>query len=850
MAPFCNHHTHLTYSFHPPFPNPNPHLTSSQIRFSVLSRAHFPYRKRLSTDTVHQQRHGKRKGYIFAQNFNEFARDGGTTETSQPPLSSDTDTFRSRKGNVEDGYVGLFIRMLGMDNDPLDREQAINALWRYSQGGKESIDEIVKFPGCVNLTIILLKSDHGSVSEAAAGLLRTISSVNIYRASVAEAGAIEEINGLLSRPNLPGEVKEQCVCTLWNLSVDEKIRVKMAKVDFLLPKLVRFLGDEDIKVREAAGGVLANLALSPSSHEIMVEAGVIPKLAEILKNKEEESKTIKKEARNVLLELANDEYYRILIVEEGFVLVPIVGADAYKSFSSPSHSWPTLPDGTEIKRDPSTPSKYGAGELLLGLNIKDKNINLEEGKVDAIVGRSQQQFLARIGAIEMEEGIKLDPGAAPHPRFTLLPWRDGVARLVLILGLEDVSVIEKAAHSIAVSCINEHIRLLFKEAGAIKRLVCLLAHDNDAVRFASAHALDRLSISYNVSRIIESHGVVDPLLDILKDVNTSQSLIEKAMSILSWISNPDEEMMNTIQGSLDQSSEFIAGLEGALSEPSELKETTTREKILKSGVIPHIIETMKSSTPALQQKAACILENIAINEHYATAITGEGVASGLEHCFRLKCKDENEENEVIQRELDAIEAEEVGLAVSAASRLLTRLLAFEECCQAIDSTHFFHILCRVLKSNIPLRAKDWVAACLIKLETLAGPSGNLDCPIDMEVTLHETIPRLVEEMRSSFSSELQEAAVVELNQIISRGVADYARQVAARGGIFPLVKLIDQGSERARNAGLAILYNLSMDSENHAAIMAAGSVPVLRRIVLSERPQWTRALHLLQTLPT
>lgn len=72
-------------------------------------------------------------------------------------------------------------------------------------------------------------------------------------------------------------MKEQSICTLWNLSVDEKHRLKIANSD-ILPLLIKSLEDEDINVKEAAGGVLANLALSRSNHNIMVEAGVIPKL--------------------------------------------------------------------------------------------------------------------------------------------------------------------------------------------------------------------------------------------------------------------------------------------------------------------------------------------------------------------------------------------------------------------------------------------------------------------------------------------------------------------------------------------------------------------------------------------
>ena len=76
-------------------------------------------------------------------------------------------------------------------------------------------------------------------------------------------------------------MKEQSLCTLWNLSVDEKLRVKIAKRD-ILQLLVKLLEDEDIRVKEAAGGILANLALTHSNHDAMVEAGIIPKLVRFL----------------------------------------------------------------------------------------------------------------------------------------------------------------------------------------------------------------------------------------------------------------------------------------------------------------------------------------------------------------------------------------------------------------------------------------------------------------------------------------------------------------------------------------------------------------------------------------
>lgn len=194
------------------------------------------------------------------------------------------------------------------------------------------------------------------------------------------------------------------------------------------------------------------------------------------------------------MELAKDEYYRILVIEEGLVPVPIIGAAAYQSFRPDLHSWPSLPDGIEIEQTSKGPSRFGASELLIGLNIDDKSINIDEAKMNAIVGKTQQQFLARIGAIEMENRKKSLSESSTDHRHTLLPWMDGVARLVLILKLEDEAAISRAAESIADASINEHMRVAFKEAGAIKHLVQLLGRNNISIKLAVTRALERLSI--------------------------------------------------------------------------------------------------------------------------------------------------------------------------------------------------------------------------------------------------------------------------------------------------------------------------------------------------------------------
>ncbi|KAL5162481.1 Protein ARABIDILLO 1 [Glycine soja] len=778
----------------------------------------------------------------FVARANGNARDGAVDATS--PLGIDAVT--STSSGLSDGYVALFVRMLGIDRDPLDREQAIVALWKYSLGGKKCIDTLMQFPGCINLVVNLLRSESNSACEAAAGLLRSLSSVNLYRNSVADSGAIEELNRLLRQSSLASEVKEQSLSTLWNLSVDEKLCIKISKTE-ILPLAIRYLDDEDIKVKEASGGILANLASSRVNHNIMVEAGVIPKLAKFLTSNLEGSKVLRKVTRNALLELVKDKYYSILVIEEGLVPVPLIDAAAFKSFTPGIHLWPMLPDGTEIERTSRQPSRYGASELLLGLNIDDKNANLEEAKVNAIVGRTQQQFLARVGALEMEQKTMPHSECSNDQRFTLLPWMDGVARLVLILELEDRFAIIKAAESIATACINEHMRIAFREAGAIKHLVRLLNCDDNSVQLAATQALERLSVSNIVCRVIEAEGVLGPLVSILKCSEIAGTILEKSLNILARILDPSKVMQLKAFGGTkgDCVSTGFSSTEQAVSK------TYTRNDILDSVFIAHLVEIMKSSPPSLQEKAATVLEFVALTDPTLAPIIFLDIESGLNSAFQQKIlkisADMESDVEDQFSEAYAIEFEEAGLAIAAASRLLTRLLDHEQFRHKINSSQFIDLLRGILRSCIPLHNKKWVATCLVKLSSLSGSITSL-YPINVEVTLYETIPRLLEQIKTSFSPEAQETAVVELNRIISEGVVDYTEAIISDEAIYSLVNLIEEGSDRAVEASLAILYNLSMDSENHSALVAAGAVQVLKRSVLANRPHWERALLLLRIL--
>ncbi|ONM15299.1 ARM repeat superfamily protein [Zea mays] len=527
--------------------------------------------------------------------------------------------------NSGSAYLGLFVRLLGLDNDTRDREHAVCTLYQYSLGGRKSIDEIMQFPGCIVLIISLLKSESILACEAATGLLRNITSVHIYRKMAGESGAMEEIINLLCKSTITPKILEQCLCTIWNFSIDEKWRYKVLKSDVLM-KIVGYLDEEDIQVKEAAGGIISNLALSSSSHGALVEVGVIPKLVHLLQTKEDDYKIIRKEAKSSLIQLATDDCYYSLIIEEGLVRVPLVGSAAYKAFKPLPHSWPSFPDGSKIQRS-SHPSKYGATELLLGLSVNENDTKPDEAKINAMIGRSNQQFLARVGAIELDDQGQEESGSEKNDMYTILPWVDGVARLVLILGLEDVSAIKKAARAMGDASINEHMRTSFKEAGAVKPLLQLLKHKDVHVREAGAYALEKLCVSATVCHNIKTEGGLELLVNIVKDRHTPVELLEKIIYILSrmfdmgicMVAVPDTEGYKDSENSAKTS----------------VNQEMSSELIFDFDAISHLTEVLKEASPRLQAKVCCVLDHIAASEQHATAMTAACTGSVIEAILEI-----------------------------------------------------------------------------------------------------------------------------------------------------------------------------------------------------------------------
>ena len=181
-------------------------------------------------------------------------------------------------------------------------------------------------------------------------------------------------------------------------------------------------------------------------------------------------------------------------MEEGLVPVPLIGASAYRSFKPLLDKTPSFPEEIDLDASP-LPSTFGAGNLLLGLNAKKKSYDIDEATQLAIDGRARQHFLGRIGLLEKEAKAQVsDQTVNGKDQVTIMPWYDGIPRLVLILGLDDVSVGRLAASTISEIAVNEEIRQVIHKAGSIPHLIRLLGSGDELATEAAASALEKLAI--------------------------------------------------------------------------------------------------------------------------------------------------------------------------------------------------------------------------------------------------------------------------------------------------------------------------------------------------------------------
>ncbi|GBG90248.1 hypothetical protein CBR_g50426 [Chara braunii] len=835
---------------------------------------------------------------------------------------------------IQEGYVPLFVRMLGLDSPIEEREEAVCALWSHSANGRECLDEIVGIPGSVNLLAMLLLCGRTRASRAAAGLLSNIASVEEYAQIADKAGAIEGAVGVLQRPMISFEVKVQAAGILVNITKTEWGRKRVADLE-VVPLLLTMVQRGVKEEKEAAAEVLSNIAASRSFCKIFAEAGAVHKLASVIITDakkqlavEDSMASLRRHCRRALTSLAQDDEMRLDIIAEGLVPVPVTEAGLFNpggvkaiatatatkprsevegaacdtapsdplSGSRPSSDLPPTASVDEerstkeaaLRRDlfglgvfasagggsssssssssPGTPDQHQGGEAVPA-ESRDPPTGYDEEQI-------QREFLARIG---LEEGREtgnvprkndVENGGQGCRRRMIMSKTDGIPRVVLLLGLSDPSQASVAAEAVAELAILQENRKLLTAAGAIPRLIQLLTAGNECAIEAAAYAIEKMALSLSVKRSFVRSGAIDVLVSILRADDATRLVKAKVASALMILTEGgntgDQGGSNDEDGDDDSAilSEFVrgevsgnSGMEGEgddrAGSGAQSFAGDPRAKIVACGGVAPLIQMMVSCRgDEGGDKAARVLAGIAAEEVNAVALVSSGLVPAIEILLgkwmdAKGIEDAKAEDAWMDSDWDVM---------SSVARIVCNVLSVERLRWVVSGTFLEEGLKVLLRSKAPRRVKEHVASALLMIEEFKrGPgwqrNGATLGTVDIEVAVHDTIPRLIDQLGGTYPKHVRERAVIQLRNLACCGVREYSAAIAQCGGIWPIVRLLRNASPWAREAALLVLCNLASDSGNIPSIIAAGAARRLECIVREGGPEWKIALSLLRSLP-
>jgi hypothetical protein len=686
-------------------------------------------------------------------------------------------------------------------------------------------------------------------------------SVRILPFRVYEAGAVEAVIGVLQQWNHEAPaVRQQALGLLQNLSAgrtegrqilaSQGADLCVALLNLSFPPEERAADPATppapvpqewrrlITTDEAAAvlSILANLAASEANRGPIASAGAISSLAKLLSS-EDAPVVVRSKAKSVVTELAKSAELKARFVEAGLVPVPLIKA-----------------------RDFSTVAKS--------------------------LGDSPS---AQVAAAESAR------------KYKVLPRREGVARLVLMLGLGDPAPVAAAAEEIRDLAVTDQNRQDLSQAGAVPMLVRLLAAGGDEgpgqagagadrgvgglsgenegqkkgnedgyaeVARAAAEALSNMCRSKSVRSKVEKAAGVEGLVWLLKTGAEKQR--KAAAEALFWLMQEDDgtaepeapRQGGSIEGLIDL---IVAGKATGSAEEKELQGEGGRAppldrsgKLVAAGGLPRLVEMLGEGTPEESGTAASIISRVATEEKGATAAIDAQVVPALERLLsqrvigaNVTSADTISDAEVELSDDEILLRRRLWAAQAAGAQLVASLARHEKTRGPLQTANLHGALSALLGLDVPPEEKEAVSAALVALEQRVDfPSGGPSRETEREIAINVEIPQRLSEMSTGLLPE-KERAVIELLYIVKSSSDDeaYLAAVASNGGIFPLVDVLRECSEKCSLAALTILDMLTLDEGNHLVMLEAGAEEVLERIARSNNNHWKLAMRVLRRLP-
>ncbi|KAL2621339.1 hypothetical protein R1flu_001544 [Riccia fluitans] len=213
---------------------------------------------------------------------------------------------------VSDGAIAPLVRLLESGSS-LAKEKAAAALQGLAYTAENA--RAVAAHGGIPALIELCRIGTPGAQAVAAGAIRNLAGVLELRASIAEEGAIPIIISLVTSGTALAQ--EHAVAALQNFSLnDDKMRQAISREGGIQP-LLRYLDSAaNPRAREITMEALRNIAALPANSDLLIEAGFLPRLINVLRNG---PLTAQQSAAEAICHLASTNETRRALGEAGII---------------------------------------------------------------------------------------------------------------------------------------------------------------------------------------------------------------------------------------------------------------------------------------------------------------------------------------------------------------------------------------------------------------------------------------------------------------------------------------------------------------------------------------------------
>uniref|UniRef100_A0A0C9QXS4 RING-type E3 ubiquitin transferase n=1 Tax=Wollemia nobilis TaxID=56998 RepID=A0A0C9QXS4_9CONI len=203
-----------------------------------------------------------------------FSRDGNEAMVAQAAETAKT-------------TVAYLVGKLATGSPEVQR-QAAHELRLLAKCGTDNRKRIAE-AGAIPLLVHLLSSSDAEAQENAVTALLNVSIYDNNKALIMAApGAVEGIVGVIERGGTM-ESRENAAATIFSLAVVEDYKISIGGRSAAIPALVRLLCEGSTRGKKDAATALYNLSVYKGNRPVVVRAGAVPVLLDLVVNRDKDS---------------------------------------------------------------------------------------------------------------------------------------------------------------------------------------------------------------------------------------------------------------------------------------------------------------------------------------------------------------------------------------------------------------------------------------------------------------------------------------------------------------------------------------------------------------------------------